>query len=604
VVLLAHFDRPKGKRVPEMSLKFLAEPLSQAAGAAGGLRRRLRGPEAAAAIDGMENGRRRPAGERPLPRRRREERPGVRRGQLAANGDLYVNDAFSRRPPGPRLDRGPGAAAAGLSGLSMQRELEALDAALGNPQRPVMGIVGGSKVSTKLDLLNNLVDQARQAGDRRRHGQHLPLRPGPRRRRLLCEKDLADTAREIIEKAKAAGCKLLLPSTWSWPRGHGSPGAPRPCADGVHRPTTASSTPARRAPSACWPPWTQLQTLIWNGPLGVFEVPPFDEGDRFGGQTRRAARESGKLVAVAGGGDTVAALNHAGVSADFTFVSTAGGAFLEWMEGKTLPGGREAGADLQIRVQPVSDWLSGQRTHKRGPRTQSPFDYVARITLRQLLDHAAEHELRRAGLQHQQHGAGPGDHGGGRRGRRAGHHPGFSAARAPTPTTSCWKHLIDALTEIYPHIPSACTRTTATSPATCATAIQYGFTSVMMDGSLMADAKTPATTTTTSTSPATWSTWPTGGVSVEGELGVLGSLETGMGEKEDGHGFEGKLSHDQLLTDPDQAVDFVKATKVDALAIAMGTSHGAYKFTRKPDGDVLAMNVIEEIHRRCPTPTW
>src|SRR5204863_9868346 len=130
---------------------------------------------------------------------------------------------------------------------------------------------------------------------------------------------------------------------------------------------------------------------------------------------------------------------------------------------------------------------------------------------------------------------------------------------------------------------------------------QYGFTSVMMDGSLKADGKTPADydynlkVTKNVVEMAHWV-----GASVEGELGVLGSLETGMGEKEDGHGFEGKLGHDQLLTDPDQAVEFVKATEVDALAIAMGTSHGAYKFTRKPDGDVLAMNVIEEIHQRLP----
>jgi fructose-bisphosphate aldolase class II len=137
--------------------------------------------------------------------------------------------------------------------------------------------------------------------------------------------------------------------------------------------------------------------------------------------------------------------------------------------------------------------------------------------------------------------------------------------------------------------------------ATCGTAIQQGFTSVMMDGSLEADAKTPASydynvaVTRRVVEMAHWV-----GASVEGELGVLGSLETGMGEKEDGHGAEGMLSHDQLLTDPDQAVAFVRATEVDALAIAMGTSHGAYKFSRQPDGAVLAMGVIEEIHRRLP----
>lgn len=161
--------------------------------------------------------------------------------------------------------------------------------------------------------------------------------------------------------------------------------------------------------------------------------------------------------------------------------------------------------------------------------------------------------------------------------------------------------LIDALVDLHPAIPVCMHQDHGNNEATCATAIQYGFTSVMMDGSLKADAKTPADydynvgVTRRVVDMAHWV-----GASVEGELGVLGSLETGMGEKEDGHGFEGKLSHDQLLTDPGQAVDFVRATEVDALAIAMGTSHGAYKFTRRPDGDVLAMGVIEEIHRRLP----
>ncbi len=139
------------------------------------------------------------------------------------------------------------------------------------------------------------------------------------------------------------------------------------------------------------------------------------------------------------------------------------------------------------------------------------------------------------------------------------------------------------------------------SEATCMTAIQYGFSSVMMDGSLEADGKTPASyeynagITKRVCDFAHWA-----GASVEGEIGVLGSLETGEGEKEDGHGFEGKLEREELLTDPEQAVQFVKDTGVDALAVAMGTSHGAYKFTRKPDGEVLAMDVIEEIHRRLP----
>ncbi|MDD2868709.1 class II fructose-bisphosphate aldolase [Neomegalonema sp.] len=161
--------------------------------------------------------------------------------------------------------------------------------------------------------------------------------------------------------------------------------------------------------------------------------------------------------------------------------------------------------------------------------------------------------------------------------------------------------MIEALAETYPEIPLCMHQDHGNDEATCLTAIRHGFTSVMMDGSLEADMKTPASyeynvaITERVSRMAHWV-----GASVEGELGVLGSLETGEGEAEDGHGAEGKLDHAQLLTDPDQAVDFVARTGVDALAIACGTSHGAYKFSRKPDGEILAMGVIEEIHRRLP----
>ena len=163
------------------------------------------------------------------------------------------------------------------------------------------------------------------------------------------------------------------------------------------------------------------------------------------------------------------------------------------------------------------------------------------------------------------------------------------------------KAMVTALSEMYPDIPIVLHQDHGNNEATCLTAMQHGFTSVMMDGSLEGDAKTPAsyeynvdiTQRVTEMAHAV-------GASVEGELGVLGSLETGEGEKEDGHGFEGKLSEDELLTDPDQAVDFVKKTGVDALAIAMGTSHGAYKFSRKPDGEILAMHVVEAINKKLP----
>ncbi len=225
---------------------------------------------------------------------------------------------------------------------------------------------------------------------------------------------------------------------------------------------------------------------------------------------------------------------------------------------------------------------------------------MARITLRQLLDHAAEHGygLPAFNINNME--------------QALAIMEAADAVNAPVIIQASrgarsyandivLKHLIDAMAEMYPHIPVCMHQDHGNSPATCATALQYGFTSVMMDGSLEADGKTPASyeynvdVTRQVCDMAHWV-----GASVEGELGVLGSLETGMGEKEDGHGFEGKLDHSQLLTDPDQAVDFVSKTNVDALAIAMGTSHGAYKFTRKPDGEVLAMNVIEEIHRRLP----
>jgi fructose-bisphosphate aldolase class II len=161
--------------------------------------------------------------------------------------------------------------------------------------------------------------------------------------------------------------------------------------------------------------------------------------------------------------------------------------------------------------------------------------------------------------------------------------------------------MMDAAVEIYPDVPVCVHQDHGNNEATCLTAVQAGFTSVMMDGSLKEDGKSPADyayNTGITRRVVDMAHWV--GASVEGELGVLGSLESGKGEAEDGHGAEGELSHEQLLTDPDEAVKFVKDTRVDALAIAMGTSHGAYKFSRKPDGAILAMNVIKEINKRMP----
>jgi fructose-bisphosphate aldolase class II len=225
---------------------------------------------------------------------------------------------------------------------------------------------------------------------------------------------------------------------------------------------------------------------------------------------------------------------------------------------------------------------------------------MARITLRQLLDHAAEHGygVPAFNINNMEQGLAIME-----AAQKVNAPVIIQASRGARTYANdiVLAGLIDSLVELYPSIPICMHQDHGNNEATCATAIQFGFTSVMMDGSLKDDAKTPAdydynvAVTRRVVDMAHWV-----GASVEGELGVLGSLETGTGEQEDGHGAEGKLSHDQLLTDPDQAVDFVRATEVDALAIAMGTSHGAYKFTRKPDGDVLAMGVIEEIHRRLP----
>jgi fructose-bisphosphate aldolase class II len=225
---------------------------------------------------------------------------------------------------------------------------------------------------------------------------------------------------------------------------------------------------------------------------------------------------------------------------------------------------------------------------------------MARITLRQLLDHAAEHGygVPAFNINNMEQGLAIME------AARACDAPviiqASRGARSYANDIMLAK-MIDALAEIYPQIPVCMHQDHGNDEATCLTAIRHGFTSVMMDGSLEADAKTPASydyNVAITERVARLAHWI--GASVEGELGVLGSLESGHGEAEDGHGAEGALSHDQLLTDPNQAVDFVMRTKVDALAIACGTSHGAYKFTRQPDGDILAMHVIEEIHNKLP----
>jgi phosphoglycerate kinase len=337
VVLIAHFDRPKGKRVAEMSLRPVVEPLSALLEQPVAFADDCIGPEAVKTIAGLENGGvallenlRFHAGE--------EANDDAFADQLAALGDLFVNDAFSAAHRAHASTEGLAKRLPAYPGLAMQLELEALDSALGNPQRPVMGVVGGSKVSTKLDLLKNLVTKLDKLAIGGGMANTFLYAQGHDVGASYCEKDLADTAREIIRLAGRNNCKLFLPLDIVVADRMGPGAAARVRGlgevDDDERILDAGPETVARLQRAM----DNSRTLIWNGPLGVFEIKPFDAATM---ETARHAAKlvrEGKLVAVAGGGDTVAALNAAGVVGDFSFVSTAGGAFLEWMEGKTLPG--------------------------------------------------------------------------------------------------------------------------------------------------------------------------------------------------------------------------------------------------------------------------
>jgi phosphoglycerate kinase len=339
-ILLAHFDRPKGKRVPEMSLKPVVEPLSTLVGAPVAFADDCIGDDAAKAVAAMQDGDvlllenvRYHAGE--------EKNDPEFAQALAANGDLYVNDAFSAAHRAHASTEGLARRLPAYAGEQMRKELEALHAALGDPQRPVLGIVGGAKVSTKLDLLNNLVGKLDYLAIGGGMANTFRFAQGYEIGGSLCEKEMADTAREILQKAEAAGCQVILPTDVVVAKDL-APNAPHRTAqlggpDGVaadEKIFDIGPQTTKRVLDAM----DEAKTLIWNGPFGVFEVEPFDTATVEAAKHAASRAKSGKLVAVAGGGDTVAALNAAGVAHDFTFVSTAGGAFLEWMEGKELPG--------------------------------------------------------------------------------------------------------------------------------------------------------------------------------------------------------------------------------------------------------------------------
>jgi phosphoglycerate kinase len=337
VILLAHFDRPKGKVVPAMSLAPIAPALAKVLGAPVAFASDCIGDAAASAIAALKPGEvillenlRFHAGE--------EANDADFAKALAANGDLYVNDAFSAAHRAHASTEAIARLLPAYAGESMRRELDALEAALGSPKRPVLGIVGGSKVSTKLDLLNNLVAKLDRLAIGGGMANTFLAAQGIDVGASLCEHDLADTAREIMASAKKAGCEMLLPVDVVTAEKVATDAQTKIVGlDGVG-PKDMILDAGPQTLARLMEAMDLSATVIWNGPLGVFEVEPFAKATVEAARHAAKLAKAGKLVAVAGGGDTVSALNVAGCADDFTFVSTAGGAFLEWMEGKTLPG--------------------------------------------------------------------------------------------------------------------------------------------------------------------------------------------------------------------------------------------------------------------------
>jgi phosphoglycerate kinase len=336
VILLAHFGRPKGP-APKDSLKPVAAALAAHLGQPVAFAEDCVGSAASGAVAAMKAGEvlclenvRFHAGEE-------KNDPDFVKA-LAANGDAYVNDAFSAAHRAHASTEGLAHVLPAYAGRTMQAELEALDKALGKPARPVMAIVGGAKVSTKLDLLGNLVGKVDVLAIGGGMANTFLAARGLDVGKSLCEHDLAATAREIEAKAKAAGCTIMLPvdalaaKEFKPNPGHRVADVSAIAPDEMILDAGPKSVEALLARLAT------VKTLVWNGPFGAFEMEPFDTATMAVAKRAAALAKSGALVAVAGGGDTVSAMNQAGVAGDLTYVSTAGGAFLEWMEGKPLPG--------------------------------------------------------------------------------------------------------------------------------------------------------------------------------------------------------------------------------------------------------------------------
>ena len=337
VIVLSHFDRPKGKVVPSMSLKVLAEPLSRAVGRKIAFAEDCIGPKAEAAVAALKDGDVLLLENTRFHKGEEENDPAMAR-QLAALGDIFVNDAFSAAHRAHASTEGVARLLPNAAGRSMQAELTHLEKALGNPERPLLAVVGGAKVSTKIELLENLVQRVETLVIGGAMANTFLAAQGIGIGKSLYEPDHLETARKVIHMATESGAVILLPSDLVV--------AKEFKAGAAHRTVPAGNIGADEmaldvGPESIKAFETRLlttRTLVWNGPFGAFETAPFDRGTVAAAQIVAAATRAGSLLSVAGGGDTVAALAHAGVEQDFTYVSTAGGAFLEWLEGKSLPG--------------------------------------------------------------------------------------------------------------------------------------------------------------------------------------------------------------------------------------------------------------------------
>ncbi|OJW69930.1 MAG: phosphoglycerate kinase [Sphingomonadales bacterium 63-6] len=338
VLLLAHFGRPKGQRSSTQSLSMVIDAVQDVLGKEVMFVPEVSGPVVEQAVGILRNGdiailentRFWPGEEANDPEFAKS---------IAANGDLFVNDAFSAAHRAHATTEGLTHLLPSYAGRSMQAELEALEKALGNPEKPVAAVVGGAKVSSKLAVLKHLVGKV----------DHLIIGGGMANTFLaargvdvgksLCEHELASTCEEILDAADTSGCTVHLPYDVVVAKEFAAnPPSMRIC--NVHEVATDEMIldVGPQAVEALADVLKTCRTLVWNGPLGAFETPPFDAATVALAKTAAALSKEGSLVSVAGGGDTVAALNHAGAAADFTYISTAGGAFLEWMEGRVLPG--------------------------------------------------------------------------------------------------------------------------------------------------------------------------------------------------------------------------------------------------------------------------